>query len=88
MSAWYMFSAMGFYPVDPVSCNYVFGAPQIPQITLNLNNGKTFTVIAENLSEENKYVESITFNGQPYTKNYITHDDVINGGTLVFKMKK
>lgn len=88
MSAWYMFSAMGFYPVDPVSCNYVFGAPQIPQITLNLNNGKTFTVIAENLSKENKYVESITFNGQPYTKNYITHEDVMNGGTLVFKMKK
>ena len=88
MSAWYMFSAMGFYPVDPVSGNYVFGAPQMPKIVLNLTNGKTFTVIAEGISEENKYVESITFNGQPYTKNYITHEDVMNGGTLVFKMKK
>ena len=88
MSAWYMFSAMGFYPVDPVSGNYVFGAPQLPQITLNLANDKTFTVIAKDLSEENKYVESITLNGEPYTKNYITHEDILKGGTLVFKMKK
>ena len=88
MSAWYMFSAMGFYPVDPVSGNYVFGAPQMPQITLKLANGNTFTVIAEGISEENKYVESITLNGEPYTKNYITHEDILNGGTLVFKMKK
>ncbi|MBO5000708.1 MAG: GH92 family glycosyl hydrolase [Bacteroidaceae bacterium] len=88
MSAWYMFSAMGFYPVDPVSGNYIFGAPQMPQITLKLANGKTFTVIAEGISAENKYVESITLNGEPYTKNYITHEDILNGGTLVFKMKK
>ena len=88
MSAWYMFSAMGFYPVDPVSGNYVFGAPQMPKIVLNLANGKTFTVIAEGISEENKYVESITLNGEPYTKNYISHEDIMNGGTLVFKMKK
>jgi putative alpha-1,2-mannosidase len=52
-----------------------------------LANGKTFTVIAEGISEENKYVESITLNGEPYTKNYITHEDIVNGGTLVFKMK-
>jgi len=87
MSAWYMFSAMGFYPVDPVSGNYVFGAPQLPKIVLNLADGKTFTVIAEGISDENKYVESITLNGEPYTKNYITHEDIVNGGTLVFKMK-
>ena len=87
MSAWYMFSAMGFYPVDPVSGNYVFGAPQLPKIVLHLANGKTFTVIAEGISEENKYVESITLNGEPYTKNYITHEDILNGGTLLFKMK-
>ena len=87
MSAWYMFSAMGFYPVDPVSGNYVFGAPQMPKIVLNLADGKTFTVIADGISEENKYVESITLNGEPYTKNYITHEDIMNGGTLVFKMK-
>ena len=87
MSAWYMFSAMGFYPVDPVSGNYVFGAPQLPKIVLHLANGKTFTVIAEGISEENKYVESITLNGEPYTKNYITHEDILNGGTLKFKMR-
>ena len=87
MSAWYMFSAMGFYPVDPVSGNYVFGAPQLPKIVLILADGKTFTVIAEGLSEENKYVESITLNGKPYTENYITHEDILKGGTLVFKMK-
>ena len=87
MSAWYMFSAMGFYPVDPVSGNYVFGAPQLPKIVLNLADGKTFTVIAEGISDENKYVESITLNGEPYTKNYITHEDIVKGGTLVFKMK-
>ena len=87
MSAWYMFSAMGFYPVDPVSGNYVFGAPQLPKIVLNLADGKTFTVIAEGISDENKYVESITLNGEPYTKNYLTHEDMVKGGTLVFKMK-
>ena len=87
MSAWYMFSAMGFYPVDPVSGNYVFGAPQLPKITLHLADGKTFTVIADGISAENKYVESITLNGEDYTKNYITHEDILRGGTLVFKMK-
>ena len=87
MSAWYMFSAMGFYPVDPVSGNYVFGAPQLPKITLQLADGKTFTVIAEGISAENKYVESITLNSEPYTQNYITHEDILKGGTLVFKMR-
>ena len=87
MSAWYMFSAMGFYPVNPVSGQYVFGAPQLPEITLHLANGKTFTVKAENLSKEHKYVDSITLNGKPYTKNYISHQDIINGGTLVYKMR-
>ena len=75
MSAWYMFSAMGFYPVDPVSGNYVFGAPQLPEIVLNLADGKTFTIIAEGLSKEHKYIDSIT------------HEDILKGGTLVYKMK-
>lgn len=87
MSAWYMLSAMGFYPVDPVSGNFVFGAPQMPKIVLHLADGKTFTVIAENLSKEHKYVDSITLNGEPYTKNYIAYDDIMKGGTLVYKMK-
>ena len=87
MSAWYMFSAMGFYPVDPVSGNYVFGAPQLPEIVLNLADGKTFTIIAEGLSKEHKYIDCITLNGEPYTKNYISHEDILKGGTLVYKMK-
>lgn len=87
MSAWYMFSAMGFYPVNPVSGEYVFGAPQFPKFTLHLADGKTFTILAEGLSEEHKYIDSITLNGKPYTKNYITHEDILKGGTLVYKMK-
>ena len=87
MSAWYMFSVMGFYPVNPVSGEYVFGAPQMPKFVLHLQDGKTFTVWAEGLSKEHKYVESITLNGEPYTKNYITHEDIMKGGTLVYKMK-
>lgn len=87
MSAWYMFSAMGFYPVDPVSGNYVFGAPQMPKFVLHLADGKTFTIIADGLSREHKYIESITLNGEPYTKNYISHEDILKGGTLVYKMK-
>ena len=87
MSAWYMFSAMGFYSVNPVSGEYVFGAPQMPKFVLHLQDGKTFTVLAEGLSKEHKYVESITLNGEPYTKNYITHEDIMKGGTLVYKMK-
>lgn len=87
MSAWYMFSAMGFYPVNPVSGEYVFGAPQFPKFTLHLADGKTFTILTEGLSEEHKYIDSITLNGKPYTKNYITHEDILKGGTLVYKMK-
>ena len=87
MSSWYVFSAMGFYPVDPVSGNYVFGAPQMPKIVLHLADGKTFTVIADGISKEHKYIDSITLNGEPYTKNYISHEDILKGGTLVYKMK-
>lgn len=87
MSAWYMFSAMGFYPVNPVSGDYVFGAPQLPKMVLHLAGGKTFTIIAENLSKEHKYIDSITLNGQVYTKKTIAHEDILKGGTLVYKMK-
>ena len=86
MSAWYMLSAMGFYPVNPVSAQYVFGAPQMKKITVHLQNGKTFTVIADGLSEANKYVESITLNGKKLSKNYIDQAALMNGGTLVYKM--
>lgn len=86
MSAWYMFSDMGFYPVNPVSGEYVFGAPQLPEFVLHLADGKTFTIKAEGLSEANKYVKSITLNGEPYTKNFISHADIVKGGTLVYQM--
>ncbi len=86
MSAWYIFSAMGFYPFNPCNDGYVFGAPQVPKVTLRLPNNKTFTVEAKNLSKENKYVQSITLNGKPCDKIKLSHTDVINGGTLVFEM--
>ena len=87
MSAWYMLSAMGFYPVDPVSGRYIFGAPQMPKITLQLPGGKTFTMVAEGLSKEKLYVDKIYLNGKRYKKNYIDHADIVKGGKLVFKMK-
>lgn len=86
MSAWYIFSCMGFYPLNPVSGEYVFGAPQLPSITVNLPSGKKFSIIARNLSEANKYIASITLNGRPYDKDYITHADILAGGELVFDM--
>lgn len=86
MSAWYMFSAMGFYPMNPVSGEFVFGAPQIPMARIDVGNGKTFTMEANNLSEENLYVEKIELNGQPYDKKFITYRDIMNGSSLVFYM--
>lgn len=86
MSAWYLFSAMGFYPVNPVGGNLVLGAPQIPKAVINLGNGKQFTMEAKNLSEENLYVEKVELNGQPYDEKYITHEAITDGATLVFYM--
>ena len=86
MSAWYIFNTLGFYPVDPVSCQYVIGAPQAEEAIVKLPEGKTFTVRAKNLSEANKYVQSITLNGKPYDKNTISHSDVMNGGIMEFVM--
>lgn len=86
MSAWYLFSAMGFYPVDPVSGDYVLGAPQIPSVTLSLPGGKRFTSKALNLSEENKYVKSVSLNGLPVEGFKLSYEDIMSGGTLVFEM--
>lgn len=86
MSAWYMFSAMGFYPVDPVSATYVLGAPQMPGFILHLADNKTFEIKAEGLSQAAKYVESISLNGTPLTSPFIGHSDITVGGRLVFKM--
>ena len=86
MSAWYLFSACGFYPVNPVSGEFVLGAPQIPRATWKLPNGKRFTVVAEGLDAAHRYVSSATFNGQALTDR-ITREQILAGGTLVFTMR-
>ena len=86
MSAWYLFSAMGFYPVCPGTDQYVLGAPYVPYMKLALDNGKTFEIKAPEVSDKNRYVKSVLLNGKPYTKTYITHADLVNGGTLEFVM--
>lgn len=86
MSAWYMFAAMGFYPVCPGTPYYMLASPSFPSLTLHLENEKTFTVKAPNTSEENIYIQSVTLNGKPYTHNYIMHQDIMNGGTIEFLM--
>ena len=103
MSAWYVFSALGFYPFNPCGGTYVLGAPQVPKATIKLvgaslrdargrvgdatlpDDCKTLTIIARNLSAENKYVKSVTFNGKPLDKT-IEHADLMAGGELVFEM--
>jgi predicted alpha-1,2-mannosidase len=86
MSAWYIFTVMGFYPVNPADGKYVFGAPQVNEITIMLPGDKRFTIRAKNLSQKNKYVQSISLNGAVYNKSFITHKDIVNGGTLIFTM--
>lgn len=86
MSAWYIFSAMGFYPVCPGSDQYVIGSPKTKQAVIQLENGKEFIVRTRNLSEKNIYIKSIRFNGKPYIKSFITHTDIVNGGEILFEM--
>lgn len=86
MSAWYLFSSMGFYPVCPGSTQYVIGAPLFREVTIRLQNGKQFTVEALHLSDKNKYVKSIRLNGVEYTKAYIEHRDIVHGEHLQFVM--
>ena len=85
-SAWYVFSAMGFYPVCPTSGQYVIGSPLFKRITLNLENGKTLVIQAPENSSVNKYVSSITINGKPYQNNWFSHQDIVNGGIITFGM--
>ena len=86
MSAWYVFSAMGIYPVNPVSGEYEIGTPLFPEMRVNLANGKTFTVLAPNVNRENIYIQSVKVNGQPYDKSYITHQQIMDGATVEFEM--
>jgi len=85
-SAWYVFSAMGFYPVCPATEEYVLGAPLFKKLTLELENGKKLVINAPNNSETNKYVQELKWNNATHTKNFINHFDVLKGGELNFDM--
>ena len=86
MSAWAVWSMMGLYPASPVNGEYVFGSPALDKSDITMPNGKTFSIIAKNNSKKNIYIKSITLNGKPYKKTYITHKDMLKGGTLEFQM--
>jgi predicted alpha-1,2-mannosidase len=81
-SAWYVFSALGFYPVCPASDEYVMGAPLFKKATIHLENGKDFVIEAPENSDENIYINSLKFNRKPYTRNFITHTDLMKGGKI------
>ena len=88
MSSWYVFSSLGFYPVNPAQGVYAFGSPIIDAATLNLENGKIFTVEAINNSSDNMYIQTIELNGKIIERNYIEHSEIMDGGTLIFTMGK
>ncbi|PWG78243.1 GH92 family glycosyl hydrolase [Pararcticibacter amylolyticus] len=85
MSSWYIFSAMGFYPVNPANSIYAIGSPVLPKAVIHLP-GKDFTVTTKNPSKKNLYIQSVKLNGKSYNKTYITHQDIVKGGTLEFTM--
>ncbi|WP_262246432.1 GH92 family glycosyl hydrolase [Parapedobacter soli] len=85
-SAWYVFSAMGFYPVCPGSDEYVIGSPLFRKVSLQLENGNAITISAPNNGRQNRYIESLTVDGKPYEKNYVTHGILTGGADLIFTM--
>ncbi|HEY5391560.1 MAG TPA: GH92 family glycosyl hydrolase [Hanamia sp.] len=86
MSSWYIFSSMGFYPVNPASGIYEIGSPVLKQASIHLSNGKTFTVNTKNAGKENVYIQSVTLDGKPYNKTFIKQSDIESGSTLDFTM--
>ena len=86
MSAWYLISSLGFYAVDPVSGNYVFGTPLFDRAEVELGNGKTLAVEAKRNTPTDQYIQSVEFNGKPYTKLWFRHADIANGATIIFTM--
>lgn len=86
-SAWYVFSALGFYPVCPGSGQYVVGTPYFDEVELLWPNGRRLHLIGKNNSMKNRYIGAVTFNGEPYTRNYVDHEALIQGGTLCFDMQ-
>lgn len=88
MSAWYIFSSLGFYPVNPANSIYSFGSPQFENATISLPGEKQFKVLTKNSGKNNVYIQKIVLNGKRYRKNYITHNDILEGGVLEFTMGK
>lgn len=88
MSAWFVYSAMGFYPVNPADGIYVIGAPMFDELIVNLEDEKQFQIIACNLTEQNKYIQQVKLNGEPLKTSYIHHQDIMKGGVLEFEMGK
>ncbi|PKP02277.1 MAG: hypothetical protein CVU11_12535 [Bacteroidetes bacterium HGW-Bacteroidetes-6] len=86
MSAWYVLSSMGFYPVNPADGIFVFGCPQADKVVISLENGNTFTISANNRSSTNPYIQEAKLNGKTYTKSYISYTDIMKGGELTFVM--
>ncbi|TWR24934.1 glycoside hydrolase family 92 protein [Mucilaginibacter achroorhodeus] len=86
MSAWYVLSTLGFYPVNPVNGTYVFGSPNVNSAVINLPSGKQFTITVKNNSAKNKYISSVQLNGKAYTKSYFKHADLVAGGDMVITM--
>jgi predicted alpha-1,2-mannosidase len=86
MSAWYVLSAMGFYPVRPGSNKYILGSPLFDSVVIRLENGNKFKIIANNNSDQNIYIQSVTYNGKSWDKSYITQKMIMEGGTLSFQM--
>ncbi|MDR3251286.1 MAG: GH92 family glycosyl hydrolase [Tannerella sp.] len=86
MSAWYVLSALGFYQIEPAGGRYFFGSPVMDKASIHVGNGKTFRITAENNSSENKYIKSVTLNGELYDKPYIDYKDIAAGGEIVFEM--
>jgi predicted alpha-1,2-mannosidase len=90
MSAWYVLSALGFYPQNPADGNYIIGSPLVDRAVIHLDRklygGRTFTIVAKDNTPANPYIQSATLNGQPLTRSYFTHAELVKGGVLVFQM--
>lgn len=87
MSAWYVFTALGFYPVAPGSGEYILGRPFLPRTAMRLPSGKTFTIVADGLDDKHTYVGSVSLNGKPLERTFLRHDEILAGGELRFSMQ-
>ena len=86
MSAWYLFTALGFYPVAPGSGQYSLGSPVIKTATINLENGRKLMIEARNQSDKNVYVQNVSLNGRPLDRRHLTYAEINNGGKIIFSM--